>query len=154
MNSERRQQQQRYIEEVGKAMIAFQMIEETLKNQIDIRYQIIRSLVSGMFPFNYGNKDLENASMERLISIYKKMSDNEVLIKKIQSLLIDRNHCAHRALAIGFIESLKDDSLYARETNRIIEIAERAWDCFKQLIEETNRMSMHLEQQLDELANK
>jgi len=63
--------QRTYVEEVGHALMAFQMIEEILKREISLRHMFIEARVKAFFPFRSDEKDLENAALERLISLLR-----------------------------------------------------------------------------------
>jgi hypothetical protein len=74
------------------------MLELSLKFYIAAAYKHIRDVLDGQLPFKYGYKDIENFPLERLLGIFAKLSDEQVLLGRLNKLVPKRNLVAHRAL--------------------------------------------------------
>jgi hypothetical protein len=79
-----------------------QYIEALLKMYICAVYKKISDQVGPAIQFKYGEKDLEKATMGKLISIFEKLSDDAILIADLRRVTPIRNTTAHSALLVDF----------------------------------------------------
>ena len=131
-----------YRELVSKAVVTFQLIEDNLKLYIKYSFKLIRvHLNSQNIPFRFDGQEYENAPLERLITVFAKLTDNSILIDRLNKVKNERNYCAHAA----FVEYLKkldaDDFEHKKEAERIEAIAKESWDCFTVLLSEVNGLN-------------
>ncbi len=49
-------------------------------------------------PFKMSGSDYEDASLERLISTFQKLNDNDELVKKLNSFKRERNFLSHQGI--------------------------------------------------------
>ena len=103
---------ERYKDAVSHALAGFQLIEAGLKFYIGYYYDVARFILDGKLAFKYEKSDINEAALEKLLSIFKKINSNEELIKNIRKLIHQRNHIAHKALA-QLYGSKRTDSEFA-----------------------------------------
>ncbi len=84
--------------QVLRLLSMFQMLELSLKFYIAGAYKRIKDALGGQLPFKYGYKDIENFPLERLLGIFTKLNDDQVLQGRLNKLVAKRNLVAHRAL--------------------------------------------------------
>ena len=130
-----------YREVVSKAVVTFQLIEDNLKLYIKFTFKLIRVHLNKEIPFRFDGLEYENAPLERLITVFSKLTDNTHLVDRLNKLKNERNYCAHAA----FVEYLKkldaQDFEHEREAEKIEAIAKEAWDCFIVLLSEVNGLN-------------
>ena len=80
--------------------------------------------MNNKIPFNYSSADIENYPLERLLSIFAKLSKNEKLYSRLNKLRDVRNHVAHQSLVaiIGSDEIKINDKLnnFLEHNNEVI----------------------------------
>lgn len=79
---------------------SFQLLEFALKVYIGLSYKVIQARVEGLVHFGYTEDDLDDLPLGRLLSIFKKFNANAELSARLQQLVTERNHLAHRSLLI------------------------------------------------------
>jgi hypothetical protein len=84
--------------QVLRLLSMFQMLELSLKFYIAAAYKRIKDALDGRLPFKYSYKDIENFPLERLLGIFAKLNDDQVLQGRLNKLVPKRNLVAHRAL--------------------------------------------------------
>lgn len=92
-------QQKRFASKVGDALSACQIVEEGLKLYLDSVFLRIRKELRGKLPFNFEGEHYRNASIEKLIQVFRRLTDNSGLVRRLESFKTERNHLAHRAVA-------------------------------------------------------
>jgi hypothetical protein len=92
-----------YVTEVQKALFAFQMIEEGLKNYVGVSYEIIKRSAPPPVVFNFNASAINNAPLGKLIKMFSSISANNQLIGDLHKVEEWRNFCAHRAFIHEFI---------------------------------------------------
>lgn len=90
---------QQFLMEVATALAGCQAVELELKLYISQAFFVVRSSVGERLPFKFSGEDYTDASLERLIDAFKKLSDNDELIKRLNQFKGKRNHLAHKAIA-------------------------------------------------------
>jgi hypothetical protein len=101
----------RFLLEVAKALAGCQAIELELKAYISHAFRnidmVLRSYKSNPpspiakfdAPFNFHGDDYKNSSLEQLIKVFQKLSDNVDLVKRLNQFKDKRNALAHKAIA-------------------------------------------------------
>ncbi|WP_146096976.1 hypothetical protein [Xanthomonas arboricola] len=90
---------QQFLMEVAKALAGCQAVELELKLYISQAFFVVRSSVGDRLPFKFSGNDYADASLERLIDTFRKLCDNDELIKRLNQFKGKRNHLAHKAIA-------------------------------------------------------
>jgi len=84
--------------QVLRLLSMFQTLELSLKFYVAASYKQIKGALNGRLPFHYSYKDIENFSLERLLSVFAKLNDDKPLQARLKKLVSKRNLVAHRAL--------------------------------------------------------
>jgi len=130
-----------YFQKLPEALLKFQFIEELLRMYIVYCYQIISLRIPKQIPFKYKYKDLQKDALGTLLGKFKKFTNNALLIGKIESIIKDRNYCAHEAYLFTYAQ--QNDSLYlAAEIGKIDTIITKAEDCRQFLSEELKQLEL------------
>jgi hypothetical protein len=88
-----------YLLRVAHSLTACQQVEFALKYYITGALTLVTRCVGSRTPFGMAGSDYMDASLERLIEVFKKLSANPSLVKKLNKFRDDRNFVAHRAIA-------------------------------------------------------
>ena len=84
---------------VAEALSGCQLVEQELKLYITEALDLARRCVAGRFPFKLSGDDYQDASLERLIETFKKLTENEVLLTDLRSFKAERNFLSHKGIA-------------------------------------------------------
>ena len=87
-----------YFRRVSRTLGACQFVEFELKIYISEALELTAKCVAGRLPFKMAGSDYEGASLERLIEVFKKLSDCPALVKRMKKFKEERNFIAHRAI--------------------------------------------------------
>jgi hypothetical protein len=123
--------EQRYRDVFSNALAGFQLIEEALKDYIGFYHETVRKLLPSELTYGSTRQDIQDAALGKLINVFAKCSNNQVLISELRSLISVRDQLAHRGLI----------DLYGTEKTRV-DFADRA----KQLQETAEKISGLLDQ--------
>jgi hypothetical protein len=101
----------------------FQLLEFVLKNYIGIAYKLIQKRVDGAIHFGYSIEDVQNHSLERLVTIFSKLNSNDELNRQLNVLRDKRNHVAHKSLIasmgrgydVAILEKANEDFFYLED---------------------------------------
>jgi hypothetical protein len=88
-----------FLLKVGQALSSCQLVEEALKMYISDCFLKIQVLTMGHVPFKFTGADYEDAALEKLIQVFRKLSDNTSLAERLSKFRIERNYLAHKAIA-------------------------------------------------------
>ena len=91
--------QRSFLLKVARALGACQLVEFELKFYITQAFQLCQKRVGDFPPFAMTGAEYENAPLERLITIFQKLSDCPLLVKRLTAFKAERNFLAHRAIA-------------------------------------------------------
>ncbi|SEI67823.1 hypothetical protein [Frateuria terrea] len=80
----------------------FQLVELSLKVYIGTAHRLIAARVDGLMPYNFDERSLERAPLERLLSMFKVVNSNGPLQKRLAGLVDKRNDVAHQMLLPHF----------------------------------------------------
>ena len=130
---------EQHIHRFSSAVMEFQFIEELLRMYISYCYYIIHLSLSKKIPFKYAYKDLQKDSLGKLLDKFKKFSNNNELIKKIDHIIKDRNYCAHKAFILTY-EQQKNFDFLAAELEKVERIITKARDCTQLLLAEVGQV--------------
>ena len=125
---------------VVEAIMEFQFFEERLKCYLYDAYKLIKLRINGCLTFNYSEKEIDNASLGKLIFLYKKVSSNEKLFNKMEMLAADRNYVSHK----GFVVQCKvhsETEKYEDEIEKIKGITKRLRSCVMPIWSEAKNIS-------------
>lgn len=81
------------------ALGACQLLEQELKLYISGALQLVHRCVGGKVPFKFSGDDFLDASLERLIDTFRKLSDNDALVVRLRKFKDTRNFLAHRSIS-------------------------------------------------------
>lgn len=126
--------------QVQRSLFVLQMIEEALKVYIADAHEVIRGSIPAGICFNVDVSRYEDASLERLITYFAMFSSNRDLIRRLNRLRVDRNFCAHRAFAVGFMKEVTGQTDLRAETLKVGEIEAAAFDALELLQTEGKAM--------------
>ena len=83
---------------VAHALSGCQLIEQELKLYITEALDLAKKCIGNKMPFKMNGSDYEDSSLERLIEIFKKLNDNDSLIKELNNFRIERNFLSHKGI--------------------------------------------------------
>lgn len=84
---------------VAYALSGCQLVEQELKLYISEALELARKCIGTRLTFKMSGDDYADASLERLIDAFKKLSDNEVLVKDLRTFKDERNFLSHKGIA-------------------------------------------------------
>ena len=84
---------------VADALSGCQLVEQELKLYLSEALELVQKCVGRRLPFHMTGQDYEDASLERLIQAFKKLSENPSLVKAITKFKDERNILSHKAIA-------------------------------------------------------
>ena len=84
--------------EVSLALAGCQLVEQELKLYITEAFQLVHKCVGDRMPFKMCGEDYANSSLKRLIDGFKKLSNNEQLVKELYAFKNERNFLSHQGI--------------------------------------------------------
>ena len=84
--------------EVAYALSGCQLLEEELKKYIADAFALVRKFVGDRMTFKFDGDRYVNSSLEKLIDVFNKLSDNQPLIAELNKFKDDRNFLSHRGI--------------------------------------------------------
>lgn len=84
--------------DVAHALSGCQLVEQELKLYIAEALELANRLIDARMPFKFCGEDYEDASLERLIEAFKKLSDNQPLIMELGRFKKERNFLSHKSI--------------------------------------------------------
>jgi hypothetical protein len=85
--------------EVAHALSGCQLVEQELKLYITEAFDLVRKCVGDKMHFKMSGDDYANSSLEGLIKIFKKLSDNDSLSTELNKFKDERNFLSHQGIA-------------------------------------------------------
>jgi hypothetical protein len=73
---------------VAYALSGCQLVEQELKLYITEALQLVKKCIDKRMPFKMRGEDYANASLERLIDIFRKLTDNDVLVLQLSQFKV------------------------------------------------------------------
>lgn len=96
----------------------------------------IERILTRRIPFHYPKSEYENATLERLISLFQRHSNNKDLISALRAATKNRNYLAHRVID-HYLEHHETNPKIAREISRKLrELQERGYDLVENMLKE------------------
>jgi len=83
---------------VSYALSGCQLIEQELKLYITEALELARKCIGRKLPFKMIGEDYADSSLERLIEAFRKLSDNDQLVKDLRMFKAERNFLSHRGI--------------------------------------------------------
>jgi hypothetical protein len=104
--------QEHYRDSVTNALGGFQLLEESLKNYLDLYYRSVRYLLGGRLHFDFHRADINDAPLGRLVGSFSKSCANASLVAQLRSLIKYRDAAAHRALICLYGQATTDEQYH------------------------------------------
>jgi hypothetical protein len=85
--------------DVAHALTGCQLVEQELKLYITEALALVHKCVGNRMVFKMTGDDYENTSLEGLIKIFGKLSDNSTLLKDLNKFKDERNFLSHQGIS-------------------------------------------------------
>lgn len=85
--------------QVAAALRGCQLVEQELKLYISEALALVAKLVGNKLPFSMKGEDYNDASLERLIEVFKKLSDAPSLVADLRKFKDERNFLSHKGIS-------------------------------------------------------
>jgi hypothetical protein len=85
--------------QVAYALSGCQLVEQELKLYISEALEYVKKCAGRRMPFKMSGQDYEDASLERLIEAFRKLSDNDSLVGDLRTFKNERNFLSHKGIA-------------------------------------------------------
>jgi hypothetical protein len=130
---------------VAEALSACQLVEQELKLYIAEALELVAKCVDSRVPFKMTGQDYEDASLERLIEMFSKLTDHPGLVAALRKFKDERNFLSHRGIShcLGLDEELDYAAAAAFEAG-LAAIAPEARQLRVAIHEEANKFRGHL----------
>ena len=79
-------------------MSGCQLVEQELKIYITQALELAKECIGQKIPFKMSGEDYEDSPLERLIEIFKKLSDDETLVKELDKFRNERNFLSRKGI--------------------------------------------------------
>jgi len=83
---------------VAHALSGCQLVEQQLKLYITEALQLAKKRIGNIMPFKMSGDDYANAALEKLIGVFRKLSDNETLVSELNRFKDERNFLSHQGI--------------------------------------------------------
>lgn len=83
---------------VAHALSGCQLVEQELKLYITEALELAKRCIGNKVPFKMSGEDYADSSLEKLIEIFKKLSDNETLVAELRQFKNERNFLSHKGI--------------------------------------------------------
>lgn len=84
--------------QIAHALSGCQLVEQQLKIYITEALQLTQKCVGRRMTFIMSGQDYEDASLERLIGTFKKLTDNSELVTRLNKFKDERNFLSHQGI--------------------------------------------------------
>jgi len=130
---------------VAEALGGCQLVEQELKLYLSEAFQLIVKTLGGLMPFKMSGNDYQDASLERLIETFKKLSDNPLLLEQLGRFKDERNFLSHRSITYCLDpEGELDMGTFEELEPRLLAISPEAMRLQAAIHEEGNKFRPHL----------
>lgn len=85
--------------QVAFALSGCQLVEQQLKLYISEALELAQKCIGSRMPFKMNGEDYEDASLERLIEVFKKLSNNAALVGELRRFKDERNFLSHKGIS-------------------------------------------------------
>ena len=100
---------------VAIALSGCQLVEQELKLYLSEAFELVQKCIAGRLPFSMTGQDYADASLERLIDIFKKLNNNTNLAKELVIFKSERNFLSHKGISHCLDPDGELDFSYASE---------------------------------------
>ena len=83
---------------VAQALSGCQLVEQELKLYITEALQLAKACIGDRMPFSMSGDDYADSSLERLIQVFGKLSNNDTLLRDLGSFKTERNFLSHKGI--------------------------------------------------------
>lgn len=84
---------------VTHALMGCQLVEQELKLYITEALDLVRKRLASRLPFKMNGDDYEDSSLDKLIVVFGKLTNNDVLVKNLRKFKDERNYLSHKGIA-------------------------------------------------------
>lgn len=135
-------QEQRFYKDITVGLLTnFQLLELSLKLYIGTSYDYIHILVEDHVRFDFSISDVENYPLERLLTLFSKLNDNEELKKRLNKLRKERNYIAHEALLVTVGSNPNMDTLH-KKSQDFFYLEDELSECLKLVSKEFSKLKV------------
>ena len=85
--------------QVAYALSGCQLVEQRLKLYISEALELARKCIGKRMTFKLSGDDYEDAPLERLIEVFRKLTDNTTLVAELRQFKAERNYLSHKGIA-------------------------------------------------------
>jgi hypothetical protein len=130
---------------VASAISGCQLVEQELKLYITEALELTKKCVGDKMPFKMEGEDYADSSLERLIEIFKKLSDNEALVAELKRFKNERNFLSHKGIThcLDYEGELSHSTAFEFQ-DRLKAIQDEAQRLYTAIHEEANKFRGHL----------
>jgi len=131
--------------QVAFALSGCQLVEQQLKLYISEALELAQKCIGKRMPFKMSGDDYEDASLEKLIEIFKKFTNNQTLVAELRRFKDERNFLSHK----GISHCLDPEGELFETTavdfqERLQTIQQEANRLYLAIYEEANNFRVHL----------
>jgi len=83
---------------VAQALSGCQLVEQQLKLYIAEALELAKKCIGNRMVFKMSGEDYEDSSLERLIEVFKKLTDNTQLVADLRRFKDERNFLSHKGI--------------------------------------------------------
>lgn len=130
---------------VAYALSGCQLVEQQLKLYITEALELAKKCIGEKLPFKMSGDDYADSSLERLIEIFRKLTDNEGLVADLRKFKNERNFLSHKGITHCLdYEGELFHSTALEFQERLDAIQEEAKRLYVAIHEEANKFRGHL----------
>ena len=130
---------------VAHALSVCQLIEQQLKLYITEALELAQKCIGEKMPFKISGEDYSDSSLERLIEMFGKLTDNESLVADLRKFKNERNFLSHKGIThcLDYEGGLFDPNAL-EFMNRLTAIQDEAQRLYVAIHEEANKFRGYL----------
>lgn len=130
---------------VAHALSGCQLVEQELKLYITEALELAKKCIGEKMPFKMSGEDYADSSLERLIEIFRKLSDKDTLVTELRKFKDERNFLSHKGITHCLdYEGELFETTAAEFQDRLEAIQREAQRLRLALHEEANKFRVHL----------
>jgi len=134
--------QEKYFESIQNVLLIFQYVEEAIRQYL-LRCEFVTAArLQGITKYRISEKDIDKLSLGRLVDEFEKFNGNDDLIKKLRSIVVERNFIAHQSYIALYGKGGKSKEIEEIEPlyERAVKAKESAEKCFFELGQEIEKL--------------
>jgi len=89
---------QEFNQKVALSLAGCQLVEQELKLYISEALLLAKRSIGKRMPFKMTGEDYQDSPLERLIGIFRKLTDNDILVRDLDAFKRERNFLSHAAI--------------------------------------------------------